>query len=947
VKDNLIKKVLNLHLTKKSSKWFFDKKISEKLMIIFVVVAVISSLLIGTVGIVNIVKINKMSVEIYQQNLVPLTPLYKIEIDILSIQSQIKDAAIDKSRYNINSISASQQDLQNQISQYNQYASSNDEKDDLHNLLVDVAGMMNYENTLPMDFEFGDTKDGDTLLYGGLVKTIDNCTTTVNQLFKVKTDEAKSMDDTNTIDFYISLVMMAGIVLLTAGISVIMGKLFSRSISSPLEKLVAAADSISSGNLDVDIDISSKDETGILAHAFLKIIQSLRLMKKDVDILINGALEGRLDTRTDITKHMGIYREIIGGVNKSFDAITTPLNTAADYVEAISKGNIPSEISDYYKGDFNILKNNLNTCIKAINALVTDANMLSQATVEGKLSIRADTSRHQGDFRRIIEGVNGTLDAITIPLYTAANYVNKISKGNIPCKITDDYSGDFNIIKDNLNTCIDAINALVADANMLSQAALAGNLEARVDAQRHQGDFRLIIDGVNNTLDAITAPLNTAADYVNRISHGNIPEKITENYKGDFNLIKNNLNTCIDAIKGLVSDANDLSQAAKEGKLSVRADAQRHQGDFRRIIDGVNNTLDAFIDPISESAEVLNEMSKGNLKVTVKGDYKGDLAQIKNALNTTINAMSGYINEISGALSEISSGNLNVSINSDYKGDFVEIKDSINNIIVSLNETLKEIRYASDEVAVGSSQVSSGSQLLSQGATEQASSIEQLTASIMQIASQTKQNAVNAGKASEITSGVKKDAIACNGLMKKLLSAMEEINQSSSNIKKIIKVIDNIAFHTNILALNAAVEAARAGQYGKGFAVVADEVRNLAAKSASAASETTSLIENSIQKSELGMQIAGGTAKSLNKIVNVVERAAEMMDTIAEASNEQVIGVAQISIGINQISQVVQTNSATAEQSAASSEELSGQSVLLKEKVDRFRLNELSCNQRK
>ena len=193
--------------------------------------------------------------------------------------------------------------------------------------------------------------------------------------------------------------------------------------------------------------------------------------------------------------------------------------------------------------------------------------MLAKAAVEGKLATRADATKHQGDYRKIVEGVNDTLDAVIGPLNVAANYVDQISKGDIPAKITDTYNGDFNTIKNNLNTCIDAVNALVADAGVLAKAAVEGELATRADATKHQGDYRKIVEGVNETLDAVIGPLNVAANYVDQIAKGDIPAKITDTYNGDFNAIKNNLNTCIDAVNALVADAGALAKAAVEGKL--------------------------------------------------------------------------------------------------------------------------------------------------------------------------------------------------------------------------------------------------------------------------------------------------------------------------------------------------------------------------------------------
>ncbi len=287
------------------------------------------------------------------------------------------------------------------------------------------------------------------------------------------------------------------------------------------------------------------------------------------------------------------------------------------------------------------------------------------------------------------------------------------------------------------------------------------------------------------------------------------------------------------------------------------------------------------------------------------------------------------------------------------KGDFTTIirdkfltrKDEIGTLAgafkvmtQNLNEALNNISLASEQVAGGSKQVSDSSIALSQGATEQASSIEQLTASIEEISSQTKHNANNAKEANELAERAKVNADKGNIRMKEMLRAMDEINNSSSNISKIIKVIDEIAFQTNILALNAAVEAARAGQHGKGFAVVAEEVRNLAARSANAAKETTAMIEGSIQKVEDGTKIANETSEALNAIVQEVDKVSTLVNNIAVSSNEQALGIAQINQGIMQVSAVVQANSATSEESAASSEELSNQAGLLKEQVGMFKL---------
>ena len=390
------------------------------------------------------------------------------------------------------------------------------------------------------------------------------------------------------------------------------------------------------------------------------------------------------------------------------------------------------------------------------------------------------------------------------------------------------------------------------------------------------------------------------------------------------------------AIRQLVDDAGNLAEDAVSGHLDSRADASRHQGDYARIVAGVNRTLDAVISPVQEASAVLADMASGNLKGRVLGDYQGDHAAIKIALNTTLDALEGYVGEISHVLTEMAGSNLIITISGDYKGDFAPIKQALNIIIDTFNQVLRDLGQAAEQVAASSRQVSDGSQSLSQGATEQASSVEELTASLGEIAAQTRQNAMSANQASDLATGAQTRAVEGNQKMALLQSAMQEISRSSSDISRIIKAIDDIAFQTNILALNAAVEAARAGQHGKGFAVVAEEVRNLAARSAKAATETTGLIETSLSHVASGSQLAAGTAIALDQIVSTVTEAADLVSSIAVASNGQASAIAQINSGVEQISAVVQANSATAEESAAASEELTGQAVILREMIGKF-----------
>lgn len=344
--------------------------------------------------------------------------------------------------------------------------------------------------------------------------------------------------------------------------------------------------------------------------------------------------------------------------------------------------------------------------------------------------------------------------------------------------------------------------------------------------------------------------------------------------------------------------------------------------------------IKAIMRSVRQLSEAAEEIAMGHVDIEMVKYANDEFGELVDEYRTVID----NIKYQAGIAQEVSNGNLTVQVNPKSPEDL--LGNSLKKLVEDNLRTLSNISDAGTQVTISSSQVASASQALAQGSTEQASAIEEITASIDEIAEKTKQNADRANEATKLVVNAIEDVKKGNKKMEDMVVAMQDINQSSESISKIIKVIDDIAFQTNILALNAAVEAARAGEAGKGFAVVAEEVRSLAAKSASAAGETAELIEDSITKVSMGSKIADDTAKALEAITSVVQESEVIINGIAESSNYQATAVAQIEQAISQVSQVVQTNSATSQQCAASSEELSNQAARMRDMLSIYNLGE-------
>ncbi len=748
-------------------------------------------------------------------------------------------------------------------------------------------------------------------------------------------------------------------------------------MSSEIKSIESCLEKLANGNLSFNVDpaiLKKSNDAGKMARLIQAILEDQRRKSTALVKLAKGDIAESIAEKSS-------GDELSKSINQAFLVIKSLKTDAEAVTVKIENGDTTAEVSsDRFPGAYNSIACAMNKSKETLLDSLKDAKRVVRALSVNDLTLRASTDCN-GKFREFADDINLVCER----LVNIQNAMFKVSKGDISDREVYQKVGkrsENDELVPAIISMTDSIGRLIAEASNINDQCSKGKLfGVRGNTEGLEGGFKTIIEGFNNALDLIANASGASISVLKSMAVNDYTKKVPEDFEGDCKFLADTINTVqsrlvsaqnvamkisngdiselenfrkvgrrsdndqlvpsftrmMESIQTLIDETNAIADAASEGNLDYRSDTATLNGEYANILNSFNVAFGSMREPLTEISGVLENAANGNHQF-VAGTYNGVFGSLANDVNATITNIKTVAGQVTLALSQIEKGNLNTERVRKFKGEWNAVSIALNSINDKLNGLVSNIMSATEQVAAGSSQVATGSQALSEGATEQASSLEELTASITEIAAHTRLNAQNATQASTLAQTAKSNAERGNSDMKEMLASMRDINESSHNISKIIKVIDDIAFQTNILALNAAVEAARAGQHGKGFAVVAEEVRNLAARSAGAANETTTLIENSISLVQTGTKIADNTAKALDSIVDGVEKMVSIVDNIASASNEQATGIAQINQGVSQVSKVVQTNSATSEQSAAASEELSGQANLLRECVSKFTL---------
>jgi len=474
--------------------------------------------------------------------------------------------------------------------------------------------------------------------------------------------------------------IIIGLALAALLLGIAIAYLITRSITKPVETCIAAADKIAAGDTNVVLDSTASDETGLLQQSMQKMVQAIQGLVADATLLSNAAIAGQLATRADASRHQGDFQKIVAGVNETLDAVIGPLNVTAEYVDRISKGDMPPKITDSYNGDFNEVKLNLNNCIDNINALIADANLLSQAAVEGKLATRADASRHQGDFRKIVTGVNDTLDAVIGPLNVTAEYVDRISKGDIPPRITDSYNGDFNEVKLNLNNCIDTLNNLLSDMNEMSRQHDLGDIDVIMPVEKYQGAYRTMAQGVNTMVNGHISVKKKAMACIAEFGKGNF-EAHLEQFPGKKAFINDTIEVVRGNIKDFIADMKHMSEEHDKGDIDVLMPVERYQGAFQVMGQGVNTMVGGHIAVKKKAMACIAEFGKGNFDAHLE-QFPGKKAFINETIETVRGNIKDFITDMKHMSEEHDKGDIDVLMPVErYQGAFQVMGQGVNTMV--------------------------------------------------------------------------------------------------------------------------------------------------------------------------------------------------------------------------------------------------------------------------
>ncbi len=637
----------------------------------------------------------------------------------------------------------------------------------------------------------------------------------------------------------VSLIIMLSLAVVIGLLIAILGLAISRGVSHGTDSAVHLAKAIAAGDLKKsDMDLG-ENEFGDLLRAMNQSVETINALLAEMDQMSKQHDLGDIDVFVNADNFKGAYHTMANGLNKMVQGHISVKKKAMACLAEFGKGNFDASLEKFpgKKAFINENIEGLRTNLKQVSNEVAE---LIEATLQGKLATRAHTDGVHGDWKKLVSSINALIEAFVKPINVTADYIDKIGKGNIPPKITDSYNGDFNLIKNNLNACIDNVNALVSDAAMLAQAAVDGKLSTRADASRHGGDFRKIVEGVNQTLDAVIGPLNVAASYVDEISHGLVDAseilqamaandythrlsgsskrvKITDTYNGDFNTIKNNLNACIEALEGVSAAANKTADTVEASLKSIGQNAQ--------ALSSSSQQLSATSQQMSSNAEETSAQAS-------------TVASATQQVTTNLNSVATGAEEMTSTVQSISS---NASEAAKVAGEAVKTANSANTTIAKLGESSAEV----GQVIKVITSIAQQTNLLALNATIEAARAGEAGKGFAVVANEVKELAKQTAKATEDISqkitAIQEDTKRAVDSIGSITAVINQINDISSTIAT---AVEEQSATTNEMSRNVQEAAKGSGEIShniQGVAAAAESTTRGAQDTLQAAQQLTAM----------------------------------------------------------------------------------------------------------
>ncbi|MCF6282336.1 MAG: methyl-accepting chemotaxis protein [Candidatus Polarisedimenticolaceae bacterium] len=539
--------------------------------------------------------------------------------------------------------------------------------------------------------------------------------------------------------------------------------------------------------------------------------------------------------------------------------------------------------------------NLLSIMVKNQNQLVaTDARLLKEGSTNLKVISLVATI-----IALIIGGLVAWLITrmIVTPLTEAMNVSRRIAAGDLSSSISVTSKDETGQLLQGMQEMQDRLTQVIeVDVQNLVDSGRRGDLTQRIELSGKQGCYKTLSTGINDLMEVSDSVVNDTVRVFGALARGDLSETITQDYQGSFNQLKQDANATNQKIKQVIEgDIQAIIDAAQVGDLNRRIDLQGKEGFFRELSSGINELLNTLSQVFEEVASVMGTMANGDMTEAMTGDYKGQFAEVKNDINKT--------------------------------------RDNLEDIVSQLRDSSAQINTSSEEITAGNTSLSNRTE-------QQASALEETASSMEELTSTVRNNSDNAQQANKLATVARETAEHGGKVVGNAVQAMGEINTASNKIAEIIGVIDEIAFQTNLLALNASVEAARAGEQGRGFAVVATEVRNLAGRSATAAKEIKSLIQDSVEKVKAGADLVNESGETLNEIVIGVKKVGDIVSEIAAASLEQSSGIDQVNQAVTSMDELTQQNAALAEETSAASASMTEKASEMNEMMNFFTISD-------